>query len=75
MVIDEQMLSKIIGSSVGMYPNEVAKMLVNNKVFAPAPEYTLNQLVDGVFLGLSKNPNFTQEYSSWVEQIITTLTF
>jgi hypothetical protein len=75
MVIDEQMLSKIIGSSVGMYPNDVADMLVRNDVLAPAPDYTLNQLVEGVFVGLNQNPNFTQEYASWIEQIITTLTF
>lgn len=75
MVIDEQMLSNIIGSSVGMYPNEVADMLVRNKVLAPAPNYTLNQLVEGVFLGLNQNPTFSQEYSSWIEQIVTTLTF
>jgi len=53
MVIDEQMLSKIIGSSVGMYPSEVAEMLVRNNVFAPSPEYTLDQLVEGVFIGLN----------------------
>lgn len=75
MVIDEQMLSNIIGSSVGMYPNDVAKMLVNNNILAPAPEYTLDQLVEGVFVGLNQNPSFAQEYASWVEQIITTLTF
>jgi hypothetical protein len=75
MVIDEQMLSNIIGSSVGMYPNEVADMLVRNNVFAPAPDYTLNQLVEGVFIGLNQNPSFTQEYASWLEQIVTTLTF
>jgi hypothetical protein len=75
MVIDEQMLSKIIGSSVGMYPNDVADMLVRNNVLAPAPDYTLNQLVEGVFVGLNQNPTFTQEYSSWLEQIVTTLTF
>jgi hypothetical protein len=75
MVIDEQMLSRIIGSSVGMYPNDVADMLVRNKALAPAPNYTLNQLVDGVFVGLNQNPSFTQEYSSWLEQIVTTLTF
>ena len=75
MVIDEQMLSNIIGSSVGMYPNDVAKMLVNNDVLAPAPEYTLDQLVEGVFVGLNQNPSFAQEYSSWLEQIVTTLTF
>lgn len=75
MVIDEQMLSKIIGSSVGMYPNEVADILVRNKVLAPAPQYTLDQLVKGVFIGLNQNPNFTQEYTTWLEQIITTLTF
>jgi hypothetical protein len=74
-MIDEQMLSKIIGSSVGMYPNEVADMLVSNNVLAPAPNYTIDQLVDGVFIGLSQNPNFTQEYGSWVEKIVTTLTF
>jgi hypothetical protein len=75
MIIDEQMLSNIIGSSVGMYPNEVADMLVRNNVFAPAPDYTLNQLVDGVFVGLNQNENFTQEYTSWLEQVVTTLTF
>jgi hypothetical protein len=75
MVIDEQMLSKIIGSSVGMYPNDVADMLVRNNVLAPAPEYTLDQLVEGVFLGLNQNPSFAQEYASWMEQIVTTLTF
>ena len=75
MVIDEQMLSKIIGSSVGMYPNDVAEMLVRNNVLAPAPEYTLDQLVEGVFLGLNQNPSFAQEYASWMEQIVTTLTF
>lgn len=75
MVIDEQMLSKIIGSSVGMYPNDVADMLVRNNVLAPAPDYTLNQLVQGVFVGLNQNPSFTQEYTSWLEQIVTTLTF
>ena len=75
MVIDEQMLSNIIGSSVGMYPNDVAEMLVRNNVLAPAPDYTLNQLVQGVFIGLNQNPTFTQEYTSWLEQIVTTLTF
>jgi hypothetical protein len=75
MVIDEQMLSNIIGSSVGMYPNEVADMLVRNNVLAPAPDYTLDHLVEGVFLGLNQNPSFAQEYSSWLEQIVTTLTF
>ena len=75
MVIDEQMLSNIIGSSVGMYPNEVADMLVRNNVLAPAPNYTLDQLVEGVFLGLNQNPSFAQEYASWLEQIVTTLTF
>ena len=74
MVIDEQMLSNMIGSSVGMYPNDVAEMLVRNNVLAPAPEYPLNQLVQGVFLGLSNNSNFTQEYTSWLEQVVTTLT-
>jgi hypothetical protein len=75
MVIDEQMLSNIIGSSVGMYPNDVADMLIRNNVFAPAPDYTLDQLVDGVLLGLNQNPSFTQEYTSWLEQVVTTLTF
>ena len=75
MVIDEQMLSNIIGSSVGMYPNDVEKMLVMNNVLAPAPQYTLDQLVEGVFIGLNQNPNFLKEYTSWLEQIITTLTF
>ena len=54
MEIDEQLLSKIIGSSVAMYPNDVADMLVRNGVYLPAPNYTLNQLVDGVFIGLNK---------------------
>jgi len=75
MVIDEQMLSNMIGSSVGMYPNDVAEMLVRNNVLAPAPAYTLDQLVQGVFVGLNQNPDFLQEYTSYLEQIVTTLTF
>ena len=74
-MIDEKMLSNIIGSSVGLYPNEVAEILLRNNVIAPAPEYTLDQLVVGVFEGLNQNPIFAQEYGSYLEQIITTLTF
>jgi hypothetical protein len=75
MEIDQQLLSKIIGASVAMYPNDVSDMLVRNGVYLPAPNYTLNQLVEGVFIGLNKNLSFTQEYSSWLEQIGTTLIF
>jgi hypothetical protein len=74
-MIDEVLLSKIIGSSVGTYPNEISEMLVRNKVIAPAPDYTTDQLVDGVFLGLNQNPNFAQEYAYYLEEIVTTLNF
>ena len=73
-MIDKEMLFKIIGNSVGTYSNDVADILVRNGVITPAPSYTTDQLVDGVFLGLSKNPTFAQEYGSWLEQIVTTLT-
>lgn len=72
-MLTEEQLSKIIGSSVGTYPNDVAEMLLRNNVLAPAPNYTLDQLVEGVFVGLNQNPTFMQEYSSWLEQIVTTL--
>ena len=74
-MIDEQMLSKIIGSSVGTYPSDVAQMLIRNKVVAPAPQYTIDQLADGVLIGLNKNPIFAKEYASWLEQVVTTLNF
>ena len=73
-MIDEETIAKIIGNSVGMYPKDIENMLVSNKVLAPAPQYTIDQLVDGVLIGLNENPSFTQEYSSWLEQVITTLT-
>lgn len=75
MLIDETMLSKIIGSSVGMYPSEVEEMLTRYGIVTHAPEYTLDQLVVGVFEGLNKNPTFAKEYGSYLEQILTTLTF
>ena len=74
-MIDEETIAKIIGNSVGMYPKDIENMLVSNNVLAPAPQYTIDQLVDGVLIGLNENPSFTQEYSSWLEQVITTLTF
>jgi hypothetical protein len=74
-MIDEETLAKIIGNSVGTYPKDIENMLVSNNVLAPAPQYTIDQLVDGVLIGLNQNPSFTKEYSSWLEQIITTLTF
>jgi hypothetical protein len=70
---EEQKLSEAIGVSVGMYPKEIADMLVRNKVYAPAPNYTTSQLVKGVFIGLNQNPSFAKEYASWMEQIKTTL--
>jgi hypothetical protein len=72
-MLTEEQLSKVIGSSVGTYPNDVTEMLLRNNVLAPAPNYTLDQLVEGVFVGLNQNPTFMQEYSSWLEQIVTTL--
>lgn len=74
-MIDEETLAIIIGNSVGMYPKDIENMLVTNNVLAPAPQYTLDQLVKGVFIGLNNNPSFAQEYTSWLEQIVTTLTF
>jgi hypothetical protein len=73
-MIDEETIAKIIGNSVGTYPKDIENMLVSNNVLAPAPQYTIDQLVEGVLIGLNQNPNFTKEYSSWLEQIITTLT-
>lgn len=70
---EKEILIQIIGSSVGTYPSDVAEMLVRNNVIAPAPDYTIDQLVDGVFDGLERNENFTLEFSSWLEQIATTL--
>lgn len=74
-MIDEETLAKIIGNSVGTYPKDIENMLVSNNVLAPAPQYTIDQLVEGVLIGLNENPSFNQEYSSWLEQVITTLTF
>jgi hypothetical protein len=39
-MIDEEMLSKIIGVSVGTYPKDIEEMLVRNNVLATAPQYT-----------------------------------
>ena len=74
-MINEEMLSKMIGSSVALYPKEVADMLVRNKVFTSAPSYSINQLVNGVLMGLNTSPIFAKEYGSWLEQVITTLIF
>jgi len=74
-MIDEETIAKIIGNSVGMYPKDIENMLVSNKVLAPAPQYTIDQLVDGVLIGLNESPSFSEEYSSWLEQVISTLTF
>jgi len=70
---DKEMLIKVIGSSVGTYPSDVAEMLLRNNVIAPAPDYSINQLVDGVLEGINENENFVIEYFNWLEQIITTL--
>ena len=74
-MIDEETIAKINGNSVGMYPKDIENMLVSNKVLAPAPQYTIDQLVDGVLIGLNESPSFSEEYSSWLEQVISTLTF
>jgi len=72
-MLTDEILSRIIGASVAMYPTEIRDMLVRNGVYAPAPFYTINQLIDGVFIGLGKNPQFSAEYGSYIDQVITTL--
>lgn len=75
MVIDEKLLAKIIGSSVGTYPNDVLDMLINNNILLPFDNYTTEELVDSVLLGLSKNEPFLIEYSYWLQSIIDTLNY
>ena len=75
MVIDEKLIARIIGVSVGTYPNDVAEMLTRNNVLKTSPNFTIDQLVNGVFDGLKENQKFIKEYSSWLEQTITTLEY
>lgn len=72
-MIDENLLAKIIGSSVGTYPEEVLDMLIKNGIVLPSPDYTVDQLVTSVLQGLNKNEVFLNEYGMWLETIITTL--
>jgi len=74
-MIDENLLAKIIGSSVGTYPEEVLDMLIKNGIVLPSPDYTVDQLVTSVLQGLNKNEVFLNEYGMWLETIITTLNF
>ena len=74
MVIDEKTLALIIGSSVATYPKEITSMLVKNKVLPSTnTAFSNEQMVDGILIGLNSSESFRNEYSSWIEQIITTL--
>lgn len=74
-MVDEKLLAKIIGSSVGTYPEDVLDMLIKNGIVLPSPDYTIDQLVTSVLQGFNKNEAFLNEYGLWLESIITTLNF
>jgi hypothetical protein len=66
--MNEEFLAKLIGQSVGLYPNEIATLLNQNGVTIDAENFDTNQLIDAVFNGLRKNVSFNSAFSVWVDK-------
>jgi len=64
----EESIAKAVGVSVGKFPNEIAKMLIQTGVSLDAESYNIDQLVDSVFSGLHTSPKFNASFLSFLQE-------
>lgn len=57
----------IVGRTVGLFPQEVAKLLNNSGATVDAQTYSLEKLVDTTLKALSENKMFLDGFSQLVE--------
>ena len=63
----EELISAIIGKTIGLYPTEVAYLLTKNGVVIDADTFNTDQLISATFNGFNSNPTFKEELASFVD--------
>lgn len=64
----EELISALIGKTIGLYPTEVACLLNKNGVVIDADTLDIDQLISATFNGINTNPMFKQELSFFIEE-------
>lgn len=66
--MNEQNISKVIGTTIGLFPNEIAFLLTKNAVVVDAENLDLPNLVEATFTGLDKSISFRNDFDSLFNQ-------
>jgi hypothetical protein len=61
-------IGKIVGITIAYFPKEIANMLDKNGVTIDAQNYNSDELVSATIDGLVSSPNFSKEFSDFVER-------
>jgi hypothetical protein len=63
----EQTVSKLIGKTIGLYPNDVINILTKNGVVIDANALDLDKLILATFNGINTNPVFKSELAKFID--------
>jgi hypothetical protein len=63
----EELISTIIGKTIGLYPNELINILTKNGVVVDADNLDVNKLIVATFNGINTNPTFKSELASFID--------
>lgn len=61
MKTQEELISALIGKTIGLYPTEVALLLNKNGVVIDANTFNIDQLISATFNGVNTNPMFKED--------------
>lgn len=63
----DELISGLIGKTIGLYPNEVINLLTTNGVVVDANALGLDQLIMATFSGINTNPVFKKELGEFID--------
>lgn len=58
-------LAKLVGTTIGLYPNQVANLLNKSGVTVNAEKLPFDKLIDATISGLSKSPSFLKDFEAF----------
>lgn len=63
----EELLSALIGKTIGLYPTEVALLLNKNGVVIDADTFDIDQLISATFNGFNTSPAFKEDLTMFID--------
>jgi metal-dependent amidase/aminoacylase/carboxypeptidase family protein len=74
MMTQEELISALIGKTIGLYPTEVALLLTKNGVVIDADTFDIDQLISATFSGVNTNKSFKKDLIDFIDSKNVTIT-